>query len=134
MAGMRILASAPALALAACALPSAPGQAPSPATRSATAEVADQIRRCYRAPSVPSVGRLIVTRLLVRFAPDGSLVGLPVLVSQQGVTPDTQPYAGRMTEAARLAVIRCSPVRLPPDLGKRRWSDFYLTFSPGMRA
>jgi hypothetical protein len=61
------------------------------------------------------------------------LVGLPLLVWQQGVTPESQPYAGRMTEAARLAVIHCSPIRLPPELGKGRASDFYLTFSPSRR-
>ena len=118
--------------MAACAQPSA--RTPAPAALHATAVVAEQVRRCYRAPRVPSVGRGIVTRLLVRYGADGMLVGLPLLVSQQGVTPDSRPYAGRMTEAARAAVIRCSPIRLPPALRNRRVSDFYLTFSPRRRA
>jgi hypothetical protein len=123
-----------ALALASCARPSGPTRPPSPATLRAASQVADQVRRCYRAPRVPSAGRGIVTRLLVRYGPDGVLVGLPLLVSQQGVTPEGQPYAGRMTEAARLAAIRCSPIRLPPELRNRRSSDFYLTFSPRRQA
>lgn len=120
--------------VSACTEPAAQVQAPSPAARRATAEVAAQVRRCYRSPRVPSAGRRIVTRLLVSYAADGTLSGPPVLVSQQGITPHIRAYAGRMTEAATLAVVRCSPVRLPPELGKGRGSDFYLTFSPGMRA
>jgi hypothetical protein len=120
--------------LSACAEPSAPVPARSPAALLASAEVAGQVRRCYRSPRVPSVGKRIVTRLLVRYTADGVLVGLPVLVGQDGVTPESQPYAGRMTEAAKLAVVRCNPIRLPAPLGKRRTSLFYLTFSPQLRA
>ncbi|HLL30443.1 MAG TPA: hypothetical protein VK403_05555 [Allosphingosinicella sp.] len=118
--------------LPACTRP--PVRAQSPAAKRASAEVAEQVRRCYRAPRVPSAGRAIVTRLLARYGPDGVLVGLPLLVSQQGLTPESRAYAGRMTEAARLAIIHCSPIRLPPKLGKRRAVEFYLTFSPRMRA
>jgi hypothetical protein len=120
--------------LTACVEPSTRVRAQSPAALAASAEVAEQVRRCYRAPRVPPAGRGIVIRLLVRYGPDGILVGLPVLVAQQGLIPESRPYAARMTEAARLAIIRCSPVRLPAELSKRRWTDFYLTFSPGRRA
>ncbi len=119
--------------LSACAGPSTPVPAKSPAARFASAEIAGQVRRCYRSPRVPSVGRRIVTRLLVRYGPDGMMVGLPILVWQQGVTPESRPYAGRMIEAARLAVIRCNPIRLPSALSRRRAREFYLTFSPQMR-
>ena len=120
--------------LSACTPSAARVEASSPAAQRASAAVAEQVRRCYRAPRVPSAGRRIVTRLLVRYGADGILVGIPAIVSQQGVTADNRPYAGRMAEAASLAVIRCSPVRLPPESGKPLGSDFYLTFSPGMRA
>jgi hypothetical protein len=53
-----------------------------------------------------------------------------MLVSQQGLTSESGPYASRMAEAAKLAVMRCSRVRLPGALGERRGSDFLLTFSP----
>src|SRR5688572_7020839 len=121
-------------ALAACAGPSAPVEGRSAAALRASAAVAEQVRRCYRNPRVPSAGRNIVTRLFARYTPDGSLVGLPLLVSQQGVTAESRPYAGRMIEAARLAVIRCNPVRLPTEAGKRRESGFFLTFSPRRQA
>jgi hypothetical protein len=119
-----------ALPLSACAQPTHRVDAQSPAAIRASAEVAEQIRRCYRNPRVPSVGRGISTRLFVRYTAEGELIGLPLLVAQQGISPESQPYAGRMTEAAKQAVIRCNPVRLPQEAGKRRGSDFLLTFSP----
>jgi hypothetical protein len=119
----------PAL-LSACARQSPRVEALSPSALRISAEVAEQVRRCYRSPRVPSVARGISTRLLVRYTADGALVGLPLLIWQQGISPESQPYAGRMTEAAKSAVMRCNPVRLPTATGKRRGSDFYLTFSP----
>jgi hypothetical protein len=116
--------------LAACASQGLKVEAASPAAIRASAQVAEQVRRCYRNPRVPSAGRAISTRLLVRYTADGALVGLPLLVSQQGVSPEARPYAGRMTEAAKAAVVRCSPIRLPQEAGERRGSDFFLTFSP----
>lgn len=119
-----------ALPLSACAQPAQPVRPPSPGSLAASAAVAEQVRRCYRAPRVPSSGRNIVTRLLARYTADGTLVGVPLLVSQQGLTNETEPYASRMAEAAKLAVLRCSRVRLPEEVGRRRGSDFLLTFSP----
>jgi hypothetical protein len=116
--------------LSACAQPPERVEGPSPAAQRASAVVAEQVRRCYRAPRVPSAGRGIVTRLFVRYTPDGNMVGLPMLVSQQGLSPESRLYAGRMAQAAKLAVMRCSPVRLPRTAGKRRGGDFLLTFSP----
>ncbi len=119
-----------ALLLSACAEPAQTVRAASPASLAASAAVAEQVRRSYRAPRVPSHGRNIVTRLFARYTADGMLVGLPLLVSQQGLTSESRPYASRMAEAAKLAVMRCGRVRLPKELGARRGSDFLLTFSP----
>ena len=116
--------------LCACASQVPQVEAMSPDSIRASAQVAEQVRRCYRHPRVPSAGRGISTRLLVRYTADGVLVGLPLLVSQEGVVPEARPYAGRMTEAAKEAVVRCNPVRLPQEADKRRGSDFLLTFSP----
>jgi hypothetical protein len=116
--------------LSACAGPPARVHAQSSAAVAASAAVAEQVRRCYRDPRVPSSGRTIVTRLFARYTADGVLVGLPQLVSQQGLSPESRPYASSMAEAAKLAVLRCTPVRLPREAGERRGSDFFLTFSP----
>ena len=124
------------LLLSACTQerPRAAAIATRPDLRAAAASAADQVRRCYRPPRVPTAGRRIATRLLVRYAPDGTLLGMPLLVTQEGLTPDNRAYATRMAEAARLAVIRCSPVRLPSELFRTGSSRLYLTFSPKVRA
>jgi hypothetical protein len=100
----------------------------------AAAAAAVQVRRCYRDPAVPSEAKRIITHLRVRYGPDGVLIGLPALVSQQGVTAANQPYAERMAEAASLAVIRCSPLRLPPELHRGGWDEFDLFFSHALLA
>jgi hypothetical protein len=97
------------------------------------ADAAAQVKRCYRSPRVTSDGRRISTRIAVRYAPDGSVLGLPVLVSQSGVTPENQMYADDMAEAAIASVVRCSPLHLPPELYELGWNAFELTFSPAMR-
>jgi hypothetical protein len=119
-----------ALPMTGCGRPPQSARLPSPAALAASAAVADQIRRCYRTPRVPSSGRNIVTRLLARYTADGMLVGVPLVVSQQGLTSESEPYASKMAEAAKLAILRCSRVRLPQESGNRRGSDFLLTFSP----
>ena len=96
----------------------------------ATQSAADQVKRCYRHPKVSRAARMIATTLHVRYAVDGMLIGLPEVVGQSGVTDETAVQASLMAEAARLAVIRCQPISLPPELYQRGWDDFELTFRP----
>lgn len=98
-----------------------------------TADAAAQVKRCYRAPRVFGEGRRISTRLHVRYAPDGSVIGTPLVVSQSGVTPSNQLFADAMAQAAIESVLRCSPLKLPPELYAYSWNDFELTFSPAAR-
>ena len=98
-----------------------------------TADAAAQVKRCYRAPKVFGEGRRIATRLHVRYAPDGSVIGTPMVVAQSGVTPGNQMFADDMARAAIDSVLRCSPLRLPPELYAYSWNDFELTFSPAAR-
>lgn len=127
-----------AIALAACA--SRPVQAPGivvapgpdrAAVAQATQRAADQIKRCYRHPRVIRAARAISTTLLVRYAVDGTLIGLPQMVRQTGITPENAVQARLMAEAASFAVVRCQPVSLPPELHDGGWDEFELTFSPG---
>jgi hypothetical protein len=100
--------------------------------RAAIDSAAAQVKRCYRHPGVPSAGRSISTRLRLRLAPDGGLTDLPLVVTQSGVTPGNQIFAGRMAEAASQAVMRCAPLRLPAELYAGGWEEMDLTFSPAM--
>lgn len=99
--------------------------------RQATDSAAAQIKRCYRQPRVPSEVRQIITRLRVRFRIDGGLAEPPILVWQSGISDVTPVQAEKMAEAAKLAVIRCAPLRLPPEYYVGGWDEFDLTFSPG---
>jgi hypothetical protein len=127
------LLALPSLLAAGCAAVPDPVVSAAAAGRAVTA-AALQVRRCYRDPAVPSAARRIVTRLRVRYGPDGALVGLPSTVSQQGVTEANRAYAERMAEAASLAVIRCSPLRMPPELHRGGWDEFDLIFSHALLA
>ena len=97
------------------------------------ASAAAQVKRCYRFPRVEHVARQISTRLRVRFAPDGSLAGLPQLAWQSGVSSANRHHAAAMAQAATLAVIRCAPLRLPPE-AYRGWREFDLSFSVSVAA
>jgi len=120
-------------ALSAALLPGCVHSAgPDPAAvREAIAMAAARVRSCYRSPRVPFEARQIVTRLRVRYAPDGQPAALPVIVSQGSVTAGNRAYADEMAQAAVSAVLRCGAMRLPPELHAGGWDDFDLTFSPG---
>lgn len=124
-------------ALSSCAPPaSRPGSSPAAArpdpkmVERITATAAVQVKRCYRAPKLAKSARQISTRLRVYYAPDGQLATLPVLVAQAGVNESNRAHAAAMAEAAMLAVVRCSPLSLPPELYQAGWDEFELTFSP----
>ena len=129
MHAVRWAAPASALLLAACVHRPADGPDPA-AVRSAIAEAAERVQRCYRAPRVPFEAKQIVTRLRVRFNADGQPAGLPMLVSQESVTPSARPWADAVAQAAIAAVLRCAPLRLPAEVHRGGWDDFDLTFSP----
>lgn len=97
-------------------------------------QAAAQVKTCYRAPRLPRAARGIATRLRVRFGSDGGLIELPTVIAQSGVTPDNQRFAGGMAIAAIEAVVRCAPLRLPPEQYQGVWADFELIFSPSGRA
>ena len=120
-----------ALALAACTTAPPGRSGPDPRlVASATTSAAQQVKRCYRAPRLTREARQISTRLRVRYAADGQLAELPVLLSQSGITPANRAHAPAMAEAAMVAVVRCSPLSLPSELYHAGWDEFDLTFSP----
>ena len=135
MTGARSGLVAAAIALAACVHAPEPEVRVDPVIANAVlASAAAQVRRCYRSPGTSSASRRIITRLAVRLNADGSLAQLPVLLGQSGVDADNGAEAPRMAAAASLAVIRCAPLRLPPDQYALIWHSIELTFSPLRRA
>ena len=128
-----LLLPAAAACLGACATFDRPSYVDPLLIRQASADAAAQVKRCYRAPRVLGEGRRIATRLQVRFGPDGSVIGLPVVVEQGGITPGNRLFAEAMAEAAIASVLRCAPLRLPPEVVEKGGSSFELTFSPALR-
>jgi hypothetical protein len=129
---LRLLLPLTALFLAGCAGSRATRVDPVLVKR-VTADAAAQVRRCYRTPKVLGEAKRITTRLQVQYAADGSLIGLPTVIAQMGVTPSNQLFADEMAEAAIASVVRCSPLKLPPELYQVGWNSFELTFSPALR-
>ena len=101
-----------------------------PLAQQLIALAASRIQRCYRPPRLGHAARQIETVLAVRYAPDGNLAELPALIAQRGVTEENRADAARMAQAARLAVISCSPLALPVEHYQDGWDRFELTFSP----
>jgi len=136
MISSRSIVSAAAIAaLAGCAhqQPERRARVDPAVARQVLASAAAQIRRCYRSPRASTSARRIVTRIAIRLNADGTLAELPVIVSQSGVNDANGPEAPRMAEAASLAIIRCAPLKLPPEHYGRVWRSFELTFSPALR-
>lgn len=132
----RLLAAA-TLLLGGCAAATAPQAAltpaptgPDPVVAGIVARAASQVRPCYRSPRVPRAARQIITMLGVAYTMDGQIAAQPVVVRQIGITPETEPYADDMAQAAIVAVMRCAPLKLPSEYYSGGWDEFVLTFSP----
>ena len=94
------------------------------------AAIAAQVKPCYVVPAGGTDSGNIITVLRLRFNPDGSVSTAPRIAEQSGVTESNQAYARQIGEAARRAVLRCSPLRLPADLYKGGWEDIEFVFNP----
>ncbi len=88
-----------------------------------------QVAPCWN----PPIGGADVKRMTViiraDFAADGSVIGTPSVVSQTGVTAGNSDYARAFAETARRAVLRCSPLKLPPKLYDL-WRSVEINFDP----
>jgi outer membrane biosynthesis protein TonB len=94
------------------------------------AAIAAQVKPCYVVPAGGTDSGNIITVLRLRFKPDGSVSTEPRIAEQSGVTESNQAYARQIGEAARRAVLRCSPLRLPAELYEGGWEDIEFVFNP----
>lgn len=92
--------------------------------------IASQVKPCYTIPAGGADTASIITRVRLRFKPDGSIAVAPEVIGNLGVTPTNQPYVRQMNEAATRALQRCAPYKLPPDLYEGGWEDVAFTFRP----
>ena len=92
--------------------------------------IAAKVKPCYNPPAGGADAGSITTTLSIRMNKDGSVASVTA-GSQTGVTASNGAYARQMADAARRAVLRCSPIAgLPPELYDGGWDDFDFRFRP----
>ncbi len=99
------------------------------ATATLAQAIGQQVRPCWNLPMGGKDVASINTVLHIRFAKTGAVVGQPEVVSQSGVTAANLSYAKPMADAAKRAVLRCAPLRLPPEMYDL-WQDIEFNFDP----
>ena len=88
-----------------------------------------QVKPCYNPPAGGADAGQIATVLDLRMNRDGSVASVQI-GEQSGVNGQNQAYARQMADAARRAVLRCAPFKLPPDMYEGGWDDFGFRFRP----
>jgi outer membrane biosynthesis protein TonB len=94
--------------------------------------IQQQVKPCYTTPSGGADADRIVTVFRLRFNPNGTISGTPEILENErsGVTPTNQAYVQQMDEAAKRAVSRCAPLKLPAELYDSGWKDIIFRFNP----
>lgn len=103
-----------------------------PAMNGLAAAIKRQVQPCYELGALGGTPAMqIVTVLQLRFNQDGSVAGAPQLVEQQGVNDANRAYARQMIDVSRRAILRCAPLKLPPELYAGGWENITMGFIPG---
>jgi outer membrane biosynthesis protein TonB len=115
----------------------APGKANAPRAAAVSAQsmaglaalLLQQVKPCYNPPAGGADAGQIATVLNLRMNKDGSVAAVEI-GDQSGVNGQNQAYARQMADAARRAVLRCAPFKLPPEMYQGGWDDFGFRFRP----
>jgi len=115
-----------------------PGKATAPRASAVSARsmsglvglIAARVKPCYNPPAGGADAGSITTTLSIRMNKDGTVASVTP-GAQSGVNGSNSAYAKQMADAARRAVLRCSPITgLPPELYDGGWDDFDFRFKP----
>jgi hypothetical protein len=111
---------------------SAPAQMTGQAAANIAHAITRQIQPCANRQVYPGPGaERIVTPVVLRLNPDGSLAGRPRVGTQRGIDDENRRYAQRVADLAVNAFVSCAPLRgLPPELYDvpRGWSNFTMNY------
>ena len=103
-----------------------------PALNGLAAAIKRQVQPCYDLGGLGGTPAMqIITVLQLRFNPDGSVAGTPQLVEQEGLNDANRRYAGQMIDVSRRAILKCAPLKLPPELYAGGWENITMGFRPG---
>ncbi len=97
------------------------------ATANIQSLIATQIARCWTAPVGATGAETLVVRIRIYLRRDGSLEDEPIIVDRGRMMSDNLYRVA--AEAAKRAVQRCAPLRLPSDYYDL-WRDVQLNFDP----
>ncbi|MBI1180015.1 MAG: hypothetical protein GC201_05610 [Alphaproteobacteria bacterium] len=110
--------------------PDTPARSPmddAKARASIASAIASQIHQCWIAPVGATGAETLVVKLRIYLRTDGSLAQEPVIVDRARMLSDN--YYRVAAEAARRAVQRCAPFKLPGEYYDI-WRDVTLNFDP----
>ncbi|OYQ28194.1 hypothetical protein CHU93_09505 [Sandarakinorhabdus cyanobacteriorum] len=88
-----------------------------------------QVAPCWNPPVGGRDVRRMTVVVSVQYGRDGRVIGLPVAGTPTGMTAANADYARAFAETARRAVLRCQPLKLPPDLYEL-WQSVEINFDP----
>lgn len=88
-----------------------------------------QVAPCWNPPIGGADVKKMTVVLRADFGRDGAVIGRPTVVGQTGATAGNSAYARAFADTAVRAVLRCSPLRLPPKLFDL-WKSVEINFDP----
>ncbi len=111
---------------------SPPAQMTGQAAANIAQAITRQIQPCANRQVYPGPGaERIVTPVILRLNPDGSLAGRPRVGTQRGIDDENRRYSQRVADLAVNAFVSCAPLRgLPAELYDvpRGWSNFTMNY------
>lgn len=93
--------------------------------------IASQVKPCYTIPAGGADAASIISRVRLRLKKDGSIGVAPEVLGNLGVNANNRRYIDQMNEAAKRALQRCAPYKLPAELYEGGWEDLIFRFNPG---
>jgi outer membrane biosynthesis protein TonB len=88
-----------------------------------------QVAPCWNPPIGGADVKKMTVVIRADYGRDGRVIGTPTVASQTGATAANTDYARAFAETARRAVLRCSPLTLPPKLYDL-WKSAEINFDP----
>lgn len=91
--------------------------------------IRSQITPCWNPPQADDNSGHVTIVMRIRLGRDGGVIGTPALSRIGGQTAANGAYANALAGSVRRAILRCAPLRLPPELYDA-WADVELNFDP----
>lgn len=88
-----------------------------------------QVAPCWNPPVGGRDVRRMTVIVTVQYGRDGRVIGMPQAGTPSGSSAANADYARAFAETARRAVLRCQPLKLPPDLYEL-WASVEINFDP----